>query len=199
MSKQVWDAMTASKSVSNVDTRKETCPLYHLLFHPHVCYDVEDQFGRIVIHQIPFVDRVLQTMMDICIKRIGRELQQDPLISRVFTECSKRETSVEIKQLLILLLIVIDNSCCEFFKSLYTHENGPDMARFKRNYPYICHEVNAVLNSTISPLNVLHAMNYMLERVAIPACFDVLIQISSEPQAQPAARKVSNLSKLMYE
>lgn len=179
ITERAWNVLVerASKSIARMDVtddaRKDACPLYHVMFHPLVCYDVYDQFGRVAIAQMPFVDRVLQTMFDICSKRVGRDLAKDPLISRVFSLCSDASASVNVrtKQLFVVLLLCLDQSCLEFFKTLFPNQKGQELVRFNKQFPRIQVEVHGVLNSTLGPFQALKAREYILDDIVIPACF----------------------------
>lgn len=178
ISEKAWNVLVdkAQRQIGSVpisdDPRRDACPLYHLIFYPNVKYDVYDQFGRTIIPQMPFVDRVLQTMFDICTRRVGHELQQDPLIARVFKLCISSQVNVRTKQLFVILLLCLDQGCLDLFKTLFPGGQGcPELIRFNRHFPRINVEVQAVLNSTLGPFQVLRAREYILDDVVLPACF----------------------------
>ena len=122
----------------NEQKKRDACPLYHLLYYPYIEYSVADNVS------CTYIDRVLFSAIDVCKRRTGIALEEDPLVKRVLEHMyDVRIRDHKLKITALFFLMWIEPRVLEFFRSLYVPQSE-ELTHFNDIVPNILKNVSEI-------------------------------------------------------
>ena len=144
------------------ETKRKKDPLYFLLYFPNIKLSLKNNNTT---HA--YIDRFLFTAIDICERKIGLSMYDDPLIKRVCKQvCSPEIRNQGLKLFILFALMWLEPVVIDFVRASYTCKKR--LQRFNEILPHLLSRVYHILHSGFNIYNIKAIKNDFINTYLIP-------------------------------